>query len=184
MFSLILILLLLLGFLIGLKRGLILQVLHLVSFIIAFIVAVNYYDKLGSQLALWIPYPDLPDKSAWAEFLQMLPLENGFYNAVAFAVIFFAVKIILQIIASMLDFVAAIPIVNSVNKLLGSIFGFLEIYLILFILLYIMALTPIVTVQNWINHSSIALFILEQTPYFSDKIMELWFSYVDNGNGP
>jgi len=182
MFSLIIILLLVFGFFVGLKRGLILQLLHLTGFIIAFIVAANYYDELGPRIALWVPYPELTDDSAWAEFLQMLPLETGFYNAIAFAIIFFAVKIILQIIASMLDFVAAIPILNSVNKLLGSIFGFLEIYLILFIVLYILALTPLETVQGWINNSSIALFILEQTPYFSEKVMELWLTYMENDN--
>lgn len=182
MFSFILILLLLFGFFVGIKRGLILQLLHLVGFIIAFIVAIQYYDELGPKIALWIPYPELSDDGAWADFLQMLPLENGFYNAIAFAIIFFAVKIILQIIASMLDFVASIPILNSVNKLLGSVFGFLEIYLILFIVLYILALTPLETVQGWINNSSIALFILEQTPYFSEKVMELWFTYLEEGN--
>src|SRR6478609_10333569 len=121
MFDLIIIVLLLFGFLIGLKRGFILQLFHLVGFIIAFILAAKYYDVLAERLALWIPYPELSSDSSWADFLQALPLENGFYNAISFAIIFFAVKILLQIIASMLDFVASLPILNSVNKLLGSI---------------------------------------------------------------
>ncbi|MFC2948601.1 CvpA family protein [Virgibacillus sediminis] len=178
MFDFILILLLVFGFLMGLKRGFILQLFHLVGFIIAFIVAVMYYDEFGTRLALWVPYPDLGDEHAWAEFLQELPLESGFYNAVAFAIIFFAVKMILQIIASMLDFVASIPILRSVNKLLGSVLGFVEIYLLLFIVLYILALTPVAEIQSWINGSAIALFILEHTPYFSEKITELWFAHV------
>lgn len=175
MLSLFIILLLIMGFFIGLKRGLILQLLHVASFIIAFILAVTYYSKLGEMLQLWIPYPDLPEDSSWAVFLQMLPLENAFYNVIAFAIIFFGVKIILQIIASMLDFVAALPLLNSINRVLGGVFGFLEIYLILFILLYILALTPLAQVQIWLNQSSVALFILEQTPYFSNKLFELLF---------
>lgn len=175
MLSIILIFLLIMGFFIGLKRGLILQLLHIAGFIIAFIVAVKYYITLGEQLKLWIPYPDLPDDNLWADFLQMLPLESAFYNIIAFAVIFFAVKIILQIIASMLDFVAALPILNSVNKLLGGALGVIEIYLLLFILLYILALTPLAQVQDWINQSPVALFILEQTPYFSSKLFDLLF---------
>lgn len=166
------------GFLMGLKRGLIIQVLHLISFIVAFIVASKYYDSLASKLPLWIPYPDLPDKSQWAVVLQALPLEKAFYNAIAFAIIFFATKIILHIVASMLDFVASLPILNSINKLLGAILGFIEIYLLLFILLNIAVLVPIPSVQEWINHSSLALFIVEHTPFLSAKVKELWFSYL------
>ncbi|WP_164216849.1 CvpA family protein [Virgibacillus sp. YIM 98842] len=180
MFNFILIILLLFGFLMGLKRGFILQLFHLLGFIAAFIAAVMYYDELGSRISLWIPYPELSDESAWADFLQALPLEAAFYNAIAFAIIFFAVKIILQIIASMLDFVASLPLINSVNKVLGSVLGFIEVYLILFIILYILALTPLETIQNWINGSGIALFMLENTPYFSDKIQELWFTHITN----
>lgn len=179
MFDLIIIVLLVFGFLIGLKRGFILQLFHLVGFIIAFILAAKYYDILGERLALWIPYPELSNDSSWAEFLQALPLENGFYNAISFAIIFFAVKVILHIIASMLDFVASLPILNSVNKLLGSIFGFLEIYLLLFIVLYILALTPIEGIQSWINDSSIALYMIENTPYLSEKVKDLWFTSMN-----
>lgn len=179
MFNFILLIILLFGFLVGLKRGLILQVLHIVGFIVAFIVAAMYYDELGPKLLLWIPYPELSDESLLASFLQSLPVETAFYHAVAFVIIFIAVKIVMQIIASMLDFVASIPVINSINKWLGGIFGFIEVYLIAFIILYILALTPIEIVQEWINGSTLALFILEQTPYFSNKITELWFSFMN-----
>ncbi|GLO66788.1 MULTISPECIES: CvpA family protein [Oceanobacillus] len=176
MFDILLFLLLIFGFLMGLKRGFILQLLHLTGFIVAFVLAVMYYKPLGEQLALFIPYPELSSDSSWANFLQSLPLEGAFYNAIAFALIFIAVRVILQIIASMLDFVASIPIISSVNKLLGAVLGFLEIYLLTFILLFILALTPLGGVQEAIQQSSIALFMIEKTPYFSEKIMDLWFS--------
>lgn len=180
MVDILLIIILLFGFLMGLKRGFILQTFHLLGFITAFIVAAIYYDELSERLALWIPYPELGDSSAWADFLESLPLEGAFYNAVAFAIIFLAVKIIMQIIASMLDFVADLPVLNSVNKVLGAVLGFVEIYLLIFILLYILALTPLAQVQSWVNDSAIALFIIEYTPFLSEKIMELWFTQTEN----
>lgn len=180
MINLIIIILLLFGLLMGLKRGFILQTLHLVGFITAFVVASLYYGKLAPHLTLWIPYPDLTGNGSLAEFLQAFPLETGFYNAISFAIIFFGVKIILQIIASMLDFVAELPLLSTVNRLFGAILGFLEIYLILFIIMFIMALTPVVSIQEWINSSSIALNMLENTPYLSEQIETLWFTQMDS----
>ncbi|SFD59407.1 Uncharacterized membrane protein, required for colicin V production [Lentibacillus persicus] len=175
----ILFLLLIFGFFIGLKRGFILQAFHLIGFIAAFILAALYYDELADRLALWIPYPELEDNGAWADFLQALPLEGAFYNAISFAIIFFAVKVLLQIIASMLDFVAELPILNSLNKILGAILGFAEMYLIIFIVLYILALTPLTEIQAWVNDSAIALFIIEHTPFLSEQIKTLWFTSMD-----
>ncbi|HLR71094.1 MAG TPA: CvpA family protein [Pseudogracilibacillus sp.] len=175
MVDLILLVLLLFGFLMGLKRGFILQSFHLIGFIVAFVVAAVYYDTIAEKLSLWIPYPDLSSGSEWAAFLQSAPLENAFYNAIAFAIIFFSIKIILQIIASMLDVVASLPILNSLNKIAGAILGFLEIYLIIFVVLFILALTPIGNIQEWINDSFIALFIIDYTPYLSEKVKTLWF---------
>lgn len=179
MVNLIIILLLIFGFLMGLKRGFILQVFHLLGFIISFIVAVIYYKKLAPSLSLWIPYPELSSDSSWALFLQALPLETGFYNAISFAIIFFGTKIALQIIASMLDFVAELPVLHSVNRILGSILGFLEIYLILFIFLYILALTPVKSIQSFINGSPVALFIIEKTPFLSATLKKLWFTSLE-----
>ncbi|MFD1039574.1 CvpA family protein [Virgibacillus byunsanensis] len=180
MIDFILIVLLIFGFLIGLKRGFILQAFHLIGFIVSFTVAAIYYDELAAKLSLWIPYPELPSDSSWAIPLQSLPIENAFYNAIAFAIIFFVMKIILQIIASMLDFVASLPILKSINGILGAVLGFVEIYLIIFIVLYILALTPLGDVQTWISDSSVAQFMIENTPFLSEKLKSLWFTELEN----
>lgn len=180
MLDLILIILLLFGLFIGLNRGFILQLFHLIGFITAFVIAAMFYDDLAVELELWVPYQQLANHELWPDFLQALPLETAFYSIVSFAIIFFAVKIILQIIATMLDFVAAIPLIRSVNKSLGAVLGFLEIYLIAFVILYVLALTPVESIQTMINNSSIAIFMLEKTPYFSDKLFELIETYVMN----
>ncbi|MFD1067455.1 CvpA family protein [Oceanobacillus locisalsi] len=179
MINIIIMILFIFGIMMGLKRGFILQLFHLTGFIIAFIVAVMYYSPVAERLSLYIPYPDLSSDGAWSSFLENLPVEDAFYNAISFALIFFAVKFILQIIASMLDFVAAIPIISFVNKILGAVLGFIEIYLISFIILYILALTPVGGVQEAIQGSSLAMLIIEQTPYFSERIYELWFNLTE-----
>lgn len=180
MVSLLILILLIFGFLMGLKRGFILQVFHLVGFIASFTLAAMYYDKIAPTLALWIPYPELSSDSTWSVFLQSLPLETGFYNAISFAIIFFVVKIGLQIIASMLDFVADLPILSSINKIFGAVLGFVEVYLILFIILSILALTPLGSIQSWINNSSVALLMIEHTPFLSNMIKSLWFTQLES----
>lgn len=163
----------------GLRRGFILQTVHLFGFIIAFFIAAFNYKKLAPHLSLWIPYPELSGESTWALFLQALPLETGFYNGIAFVLIFFVSKIILQIFAAMIDFIAELPILHSMNRILGALLGFVEVYLIVFVLLYILAFVPIEAVQIQIEHSSLAKGIVEHTPYLSSRIKELWFVTIE-----
>ncbi|MFG6148325.1 CvpA family protein [Halobacillus sp. B23F22_1] len=178
MIDLLIIIILLLGIFTGFKRGFILQLFHLIGFIVAFVAGVLFYDDLAPKLVLWIPYPDLPQDSSWAVFLDNLPLEAGFYNAIAFAIIFFGVKIALSIVASMLDFVSELPILNSINNLLGAILGFVERYVIVFILLYISALVPVSGIQNAIDGSFLAQLIIEHTPVLSAQLKNLWIEQV------
>src|SRR5690625_1143091 len=124
------------GFLMGLRRGLILQVFHLTGFLISFIIATIYFRKLADKLSFYLPYLDLGNDDAWAVFLSSMPLEGAFYNAIAFAIIFFISKIVLQIIATMFDFVARLPILKWINSVFGAFLGFIEVYLITFVLLF------------------------------------------------
>ncbi|QGH35252.1 hypothetical protein GI584_14870 [Gracilibacillus salitolerans] len=183
MVNFILIVLLIIGVLVGLRRGFILQVLHLTAFIIAFIVAATYYDDVASKLELWIPYPELMSDSSWAVFLESLPLEVAYYNAIAFGALFFVTKILLQIVATMLDFVADLPLLSFVNSWLGAILGFIEVYLLIFVVLYILALAPVPTIQDYIDGSSIATYIIENTPVLTDKLTTYWFENDPFNNG-
>ena len=118
MLDLAIIALLLIGLLVGLRRGFILQVIHLTGFIVAFIVAYIYYDGLAPKLHLWIPFPSMGDSSSVQMLFSSVGLDTAYYNAISFAIIFFITKIVWQMLGSMLDFFAHLPIVKAV-KLLG-----------------------------------------------------------------
>lgn len=177
MLDLILLFILLAGFLIGLRRGLILQIVHLTGFIAAYIVAYLYYDDLAPRMKLWIPYPNFGGDGAISLIIKNANVEEVFYRAVSFIILFIAVKIVMQIIGSMLDFLAHFPILKQINGWAGGFFGFIEVYLIIFLLLYIAALVPIETIQSTIGHSIVANMIVNHTPIFSDAINHLW---IDN----
>ncbi len=174
MLDLLIIGLLVFGVLIGIKRGLILQLIYLTGFIIAFIVAKLYSNDLAEKLELWVPYPSLGSDIPFDMLFQDGDLESAYYRGIAFVAIFFFVKILLHIIGSMLDFIAHLPVLKQFNKLAGGIFGFLEIYFIAFIVLYIAALIPIESIQTALHNSVLAEGIVKHTPIISQDIKELW----------
>jgi uncharacterized membrane protein required for colicin V production len=176
MLDLILFLILIGGFIVGLRRGLILQVVHLTGFIASFVIAYLYFDNLASKLKLWIPYPTSSIEPTFALFMDALNLEAAYYRAIAFAILFFGTKILVQILGSMLDFLADLPILRTLNRWTGGALGFVEVYLVMFIFLYIAALVPVEYIQTSIDHSFMAKTIVENTPVFSEKVKELWIT--------
>jgi uncharacterized membrane protein required for colicin V production len=182
MLDLILLVTLVAGFFIGLRRGLILQVVHLTGFIISFIVAYFNYEKLAAKLDLVVPYPQFSTSGQISMLLESFSLEKVYYNGIAFAGLFFGTKIALHILASMLDFLADLPLLNQINRSLGGVLGFIEIYLIVFFILYVGALLPIEAVQDHLTGSAIAGFIVEHTPIFSEQVKELWVEHMEHFN--
>src|SRR5690606_31676814 len=176
--DLILLGLLVFGFLIGLRRGFILQLIHMIGFIVSLIIAYKYYDDLAPLLKLWIPYPDLSSNATFKMVLDGISFDAAFYRVIAFAIIFFAVRIVLGIIGSALDIVASLPVIKVINIWAGGILGVIEIYLLVFILLYIAALVPIASIQTALTDSTIAETILKNTPYFSEVVKTWWLDYI------
>jgi uncharacterized membrane protein required for colicin V production len=74
----------------------------------------------------------------------------------------------------MLDFLARLPLLNSANRILGGFFGFVEVYLIAFILLFIASLVPAENIQAYYKDSWLAQGMVENTPVFSEAVKDLW----------
>ncbi|HET7628256.1 MAG TPA: CvpA family protein [Bacillales bacterium] len=176
MLTLIILVVLIAGFFIGLRRGLIYEIIHLTGFVAAFIVAYLYFDDIASRLRLWIPYPGSGAGEGVAFFSDALNLEEAYYRGIAFAMLFFGTKIILHILGTMLDFLAELPLLRTVNRWLGGAFGFVEVYLLVFLLLSFAALVPLDFIQNAVGQSGLAQTIVQHTPIFSAQIKELWMS--------
>lgn len=166
--------------LIGMKRGFIMQAINLIGFFIALIVAYVYYKPLADRLVLWVPYPGMQPDSSFALVLDALDVDKTFYRIIAFAVIFFVVKIALKIVASIFDFLAFLPILKSFNRLLGAMLCFVEYYFVIFILLYVFALIPVDAIQKYVAGSIIANFMLEHTPIVTQMFRKLWYIYLEN----
>lgn len=178
MLDILILVLLLAGLFVGAKRGLIVQLIHMTGFIIALFVAYTYYKPLAEKFVLWIPYPAVDSDSTLTIAIDRLDLDQTFYQLIAFALIFFIIKFTLQLVASMFDFLKYLPVLGFVSKIVGAVLGFIEFYIILFIVLYVLALLPIAPFQNLMTNSILANYLLEHTPFLSETVKEWWYIYV------
>ena len=80
--------------------------------------------------------------------------------------------------ASIFDFIAYLPVLNTVNRWLGALLGMIENYLIMFILLYVCALLPIDAIQNLMSKSLLSGLMLEHTPIITKMFQNWWYIYM------
>ncbi|UAT29757.1 CvpA family protein [Bacillus badius] len=167
MIDIILLVLLCAGIIIGLKRGFILQFFHIAGSIIAIIAALVLREQVAPLLKGWIPMPPLNENISFS--LVADSFEAFYYGAIAFIIIFILVKIVLSVLGSFINTIAHIPVLREVNKVGGGIFGFVEIYLVLFVLVYLGMLLPS-GISSLIADSLIADYMIHHTPYLSDAL--------------
>ncbi|QNR21752.1 CvpA family protein [Exiguobacterium sp. Helios] len=176
MISLVILLFLALGTMTGVRRGAVLQIGHLLSLIISFIVALSFYDELAEKFKLWIPYPSTLDDAGIDLTMFSIPssvgLDEVFYKAFWFIVLFFVTKIVLSIIIAMFDSLTNIPVLKQVKGLLGGVFGFIEMYIFIFLILFLAAFAPVQSIQDAIANSSLASFMIQHTPVLADWLMQ------------
>ena len=164
--TVIIIFLLISGWVNGLRRGFILQVFHLAKMLGSLFIAWYFYGDLASHLAKVIPAPSAGGSLGMIQ--SILPVESAFYNIIAFVIVYIVARIVLGMIARTLDGFARLPLLNSVNKLLGGLLGFVQTYVIVFIVIVILTVIP--SVSGWMVNSGLAMMIAKQTPVLSDTI--------------
>jgi uncharacterized membrane protein required for colicin V production len=180
MLSLFLFIILVISFSVGFRRGFILQLMHLLGLVVSFIAAYLYYEDVAHYIRLWVPFPQFGEGEEINLLVDSFSMETVYYNGIAFALIFFLTKIVMQIIASLFDFVAHIPVLSFVNGWLGGLLGFLEGLVMITILLHIAALVQVDVVQAALQNSTFAQMIFEYTPIISNELKELWIEGRNN----
>lgn len=178
MLDLLIVLLLLAGLITGFRRGLIVQVIHMTGFIIALIVAYKYYELLAEKFVLWIPYPGVTAGSKLTFAVEQLDLDETFYRLLAFVLIFLIVKFGLQLIASMFDFLKYLPVLGFISRFVGAALGFVEFYILTFLVLYLVAMLPLDMIQNLLGNSMLKDAMFEHTPILSESVKNWWYIYT------
>lgn len=96
---------------------------------------------------------------------------------IAFLILFILTIILLRVAASFLDAVASIPVLKQINQILGAVLGFAEIYLFVFVVLFIGTLLPIDVLQSMMAGSVMADLIIHKTPFLSNMLNNLPHQY-------
>src|SRR5699024_12256105 len=91
-----------------------------------------------------------------------------FYNAVGFALLFFIVQLVIRKMASMLNLFTKLPVIGFLNRIVGAILGFVQIYLVTFVIILLLFLTPIGKTKSLVEESNLAKKILNSTPVISN----------------
>lgn len=173
---------------IGYKQGLIKVAIKIFSFIIAIVLAFTLYKPVSSSIinktsidenisnvimkniqgedGKTFEIKGLPDKisnSITTEANNKIDLASNtiaikIIQAATFLIIFIVVKILLQFISAIADWIAKLPILKQFNKLGGTIYGFAKgVVIIYLIFAIILMISPLIkgNITQEINNSHI-----------------------------
>lgn len=162
--------LLLIGALIqGYRRGLVSQVTSLINYILAIWIAFEFTDEFAPVISqLW----SLPD-SAREGWMAFIPVETAIYSLVAFLVLLFGTRLILSLVATLINQVANLPILSLVNRSGGVLFGVVKVLLLTFILVNVLNVIPWSTGQEAVEGSILASAVTGWTPDLTEEFNQL-----------
>lgn len=153
---------LLLGAVLGFKKGLIKSVVTLVGTILVVVLSFTLKNSVAAFLYTYFPFFNVG-----IEALNIL-----IYEGIAFLLVFCVLNILLQIIIKISGIVETILkftiILGIPSKILGAIFGFLEMYVFIFVILF--SLAQFNVHNSLITDSKLANKILSNTPFISNVL--------------
>lgn len=155
------------GLVFGFKRGFLRQSVSFVGLILAFVLAF----RLKNVVAIFL-YERLPFFNFNGIFKGISSINIIIYELIAFVLVFSLIMIIIKLIGFLTG--AVEKILNSTiilgipSKILGAALGFLESYVLIFIVTYILV-QPIFNFNyNIISESRVASFAFNNTPLVSN----------------
>lgn len=171
----------LLGIYMGYSKGLFRQVFSLFSLIIGYIISLVLSSRIAFLLSNFLPFSTNNVVSELNNKVSSLNLNisEGYYKIISFFIIFFGIKLIFFILGNLIGTITKLPVIKSVNRFLGAVLGFIEVYILIFVVIYFMYVIPVgENITKLLLESKISTFIFENTPILSDILLEKFFSYI------
>ncbi len=162
----------------GYHSGLVNQLVNLFGFVLALVAAYLFYGKLAPFLREFIPFPEFANPTL-EFFTKSFDLEVMYYNAIAFVGIFIGVKLALWLLGAVLNTVAKLPVISTMNNLLGLGVSLLQGFLIVLLLVNFATVLPLESIQEQLAGSGISQKLLEITPGLTEKAYTIWNTMLE-----
>ncbi|MCI1902639.1 MAG: CvpA family protein [Enterococcaceae bacterium] len=164
----------------GARKGIALEAFYLFGYALTFLIAKLQYAKVGPKFELLIPYPSVTTDSNLVFFSHeiSLKLDQAFYAAFAFMLILFIGWLLIHFVGIFADALRFTPIPQTTDWIGGGVIAFINTYLVIFMVLWILSLVPLDSTQNIFRHSGLARLITQDTPHFSKEIYRLWITNI------
>lgn len=175
MVEVIILLLLVAGAFLGFKRGIIKSGVSFVATVLFIIIAWKLKNPLATALLKFCPFFQFKDTI----FVGVSVLNIIIYELIAFFIIFSLLSIILKIIIKVSGLfeklLNATIVLGLPFKILGAILGVLEMYVVIFISLFI--LNQINVGGAYIRQSKIAVKIMDSSPVLSNLVGDTYDAF-------
>lgn len=158
----------------GYHRGLIRQLLSITGLIAAYAAAFVFYDNLAPALRTLIPWSAYEPAAKVEDWMQGLKLDVYLYNALAFALLLFGVKITFNVAGHLLDWLSRVPGLNAANRWTGAVLALVETAVLLVVAVHIAVYVPSEPLRSRLSDSLSARTILDYTPQAAAKLTELF----------
>jgi uncharacterized membrane protein required for colicin V production len=159
----------------GYHRGLIRQLISLTGFVVAYLVAFTLYGHVADVLRGWLPLTAFGPVEKYEEMITGWRLDTYVYNALAFAILLFTVKIVLNVAGHLLDWLSRVPGLNMANRWTGAVLALAEAAILIVIAVHVVQYIPNGTaVRDAFSTSRVSEWVLEATPELTDKWTKLF----------
>lgn len=182
MLDIIIIMFILFGAIIGFKRGIIKQSVITIGMILVLILSFILKNPVSALMYKYLPF------FTFGGLLENVAVLNILlYELIAFFLVFSILSAILLIlikISSIFERILKATIILAIpSKILGAVFGFVEYYLIVFVVLFIlMQPTFKLNETDLFMDSKLKDIILEKTPIMSDLVEETLDTFREIGD--
>lgn len=179
MIDIIIIMFILFGAIVGFKRGIIKQSVITIGMILVLILSFVLKNPVSSLMYKYLPF------FTFGGILENVAVLNILlYEVIAFFLVFSILSLILTFlikISSVIEKLLKVTIILAIpSKLLGAIFGIIEYYLIVFIVLFILVQPTFKLNEiDSFNNSKLKNVILEKTPFISGMIEDTLNTFKD-----
>lgn len=157
------IIILALGVISGYQRGFVSVVMSLLAYIVAWLIATIF----SQTLAEFLFHAFTSSSSVAVPIPRML-------SGVVFLVLFSISYSVVRRIGRDLNLITRLPVIHSVNALVGAAINFIVRYLLLFLVLNILLLFPNQWIQTQYQTSPVAQNIVKNTPVMSKQLLQSW----------